>query len=710
MGRTTVVRILTSVLLPAPLGPSNPKTAPFGTVRSTSRSACTRPLKTLLTPRSSSAAPVIEAECTEARIAWGGNTIGAVFPTLGAFLAELSRRGEVRRIESTVSPLLEPSEHAQREARLEAPSSSRSAAAFDPPRAALGGRALVFERVEGCDFPLCMNVFGSHRRVEIALGAAEHPRGLEAIADRIAALVQPTPPRSLGELISAARRFAPLLRIPPRRVRSGRCQQVVKLAERGEVDLSRIPLIKCWPHDGDPIAVGSAIDARAAGTADGNGRFITFAGMHTIHADDRGVATPSSHNIGMYRAQLLGRTRLAMHWHMHHDGASHWRSWKKLGERMPIAICFGGESVMAYGATAPLPPGISELLMCGFLNGRGIPMVPAKTVPLRVPANSELVIEGWVDTRCGFPGWDPRSGEPLGDGAVFEGPFGDHTGFYSLPDRYPIVEVTAVTHARDAIIPATVVGPPPQEDYYLGKATERIFLPLLRTLIHDVDDYHLPLFGCFHNAAFVRIRKAYPMQARRVMHSVWGAGQMAWTKMIAVVDDSVDVHDERAVWRRIFERCHFGRDVETVHGPLDILDHAAPWLGAGCKIGFDATGAGESEALHGVPAGAPERPSAVQVHALRAALESWRRESGEDDGALADFDLPEGGLGRCVILAVRKRRAGDGARAIERLWTIAASIGGEHLGDFAIVLDEGAAVRDFDDCLFVLAANIDPGR
>lgn len=619
---------------------------------------------------------------------------------------------------------------------------SPSAARFDLPRAGLGGHALLFEQVHGCDFPLAMNLFGSYRRMEIALGVAHEPRGLEAIADRIAALVQPKPPRSFGELLVAARRFLPLLRVPPRSVRTGRCQDVVKLTERGEVDLRRIPIIKCWPSDGDPRAVGYGMSAEEAGTAGGAGRFITFAGMHTIHAEDRHDSPdgkPASHNIGMYRAQLLDATRLAMHWHMHHDGASHWRSWKKLGERMPIAICFGGESVMVYGATAPLPPGISELLMCGLLNGRGIPMVRAKTVPLRVPANSELVIEGWVDTRCGFPGWEPRgaegaaesagaAAEPLGPGAVFEGPFGDHTGFYSLPDRYPIMTVTAVTHARDAIIPATVVGPPPQEDYYLGKATERIFLPLLRTLIHDIDDYHLPLFGCFHNCAFVQIRKAYPMQARRVMHSIWGAGQMAWTKMIVVVDDSVDVHDEPAVWRAVFERCHFGRDVERVQGPLDILDHAAPWLGAGTKIGFDATGTGASEALHGFEPGPPPLPARDEVDALRQAIPGAR--------------VPDVGAGRLVIIPVpgrvtagsdlmRSKDAGIGAAAIDALWSWldrggrgagrAEPAGGagapgatdprrRHLADFAIVVNADVDPDSLDDVFFTLAANCDPGR
>ena len=231
--------------------------------------------------------------------------------------------------------------------------------------------------------------------------------------------------------------------------------------------------------DGDPSAVGWDCSPEQAGTARGQGRYITFAGIHTIHARDRGRKKPPSHNIGMYRVQLIDETRVAMHWHLHHDGAAHWRSWKEIGEPMPIAICLGGESVLPYAATSPLPPGISELLMAGFLNGAGIPMVMGQTVPLRV-RNAEIVIEGYVRTDAGQIGWDPDSEEPLGDGAVVEGPFGDHTGWYSMPDRYPIVDVTAMTHRENAIYPTTIVGIPPQEDYYLGKATERVFLPLLK--------------------------------------------------------------------------------------------------------------------------------------------------------------------------------------------------------------------------------------
>jgi 4-hydroxy-3-polyprenylbenzoate decarboxylase len=253
--------------------------------------------------------------------------------------------------------------------------------------------------------------------------------------------------------------------------------------------------------------------------------------------------------------------------------------------------------VLPYAGTAPLPPGISELLMAGFLNEGGIPLVRCKTIDMDVPANAEIVIEGYVSTDAGTIGYDPRSGAPIGTNAAFEGPFGDHTGFYSLPDRYPVFTVTAITHRKEPIYPTTIVGYPPQEDYYLGKATERVFLPLLKTLVHDIVDYHLPMFGAFHNGAFIKIKKEYALQARRVMHAIWGAGQMSFTKFIVVVDEHVDVHDEQAVLFHLYANCDPQRDTEFVRGPVDILDHASPHHGVGSKMGFDATEkiAGEGE-------------------------------------------------------------------------------------------------------------------
>jgi 4-hydroxy-3-polyprenylbenzoate decarboxylase len=623
--------------------------------------------------------------------------------TLQDFIRRLDEAGELHRVRVEVSPILEISAIADRVSRSPCPQVSDAARRFDPMHCSLGGKALLFERIAGCDFPLAINVFGSYRRTEMALGCDRAGCGFESIAARIASLTKPHSPRGIGDMLARARELLPLLRIPPRRVGRAACQQIVRLASRGEVDLTRLPLIKCWPLDGDPRLVGYDIPPAEAGTAGGNGRYITFAGMHTIHHDHRDDRRPPSHNIGMYRAQLIDHTHLAMHWHMHHDGAAHWRSWKAAahGQPMPIAICLGGEPVLPYSATAPLPPGMSELLLAGFLNGRGIPMVRAASVPLWVPANSEIVIEGWVSTECGPIGWLPPSRapsgstgrSPLGPGAVLEGPFGDHTGFYSLPDRYPIVEVSAITHRRHAVFPATIVGPPPQEDYYLGKATERIFLPLLRTIIHDIEDYHLPMFGCFHNCAFVKIRKAYPLQARRVMHAIWGAGQMAWTKFIVVVDRDVNVHDEPAVLRAVLERCHFGRDIELVNGPLDILDHAAPHLGAGSKLGFDATRKIAGEEVNGVPIDPGDRPPGAPTS----------RPPGSSHVA-----YPEYGAGRCAFIGVEKRAAGDGRRAIEALWR--SSPAPADAAGLVIAVDARVDLRRWEEVLFHWCANTDPGR
>lgn len=240
---------------------------------------------------------------------------------------------------------------------------------------------------------------------------------------------------------------------------------------------------------------------------------------------------------------------------------------------MPAAIVLGGNSVLPYAATCPLPPKVSELLLAGFLNGQGIELVPCVSIPMEVPATAEIVIEGYVD---------PSE-------TIREGPFGDHTGFYSLADDYPVFRVTAITHRREPLYPTTIVGKPPQEDYYLGKATERIFLPLLRMLIPEVIDYHLPMFGTFHNCAFVKIRKEYAYQARRVISAVWGAGQLAFTKFVVVVDEQVNVHDEQEVLFQMAANVDPRRDIVIADGPLDILDHAAPYLGAGSKMGLDAT-------------------------------------------------------------------------------------------------------------------------
>ncbi|MCC6661232.1 MAG: UbiD family decarboxylase [Phycisphaerales bacterium] len=690
-----------------------------------------------------------------------------MYGNLREFVAALERAGELARVTRPVSPLLEITAIAERMSRTPAPSLPAAATRRTDPRFHhLGGRAVLCERVEGSDIPVLINSMGSYRRMEMALGAEG---GLEALADRLGRLVKPESPPTLLAKLRKVPELLELARLPPRRVRSGICQEVVHTGDA--VDLTMLPLLRCWPLDGDLAAVGwpAKINDGVPGVRSDpewlalhRGRYITMGGVYTIHAGDAGENSPQSRNIGMYRVQMLGPRTMAMHWHMHHDGARHWRSWKAIGKPMPVAIALGGESVLPYAATAPMPPGISELLLAGFLNRGAIPLVRAKTVPLDVPANAEIVIEGYVSHEAGETGFPagsarraddaPRVGsesrptpEPaigvgsesrptpesaigvgsesrptpesavgvgsesrptLGPGAVVEGPFGDHTGYYSLPDRYPVLTVTAITHRRDPIFPATVVGLPPQEDYFMGKATERLFLPLLRTIIPDISDYDLPMFGVFHSCAFVKIRKEYPLQARRVMHAVWGAGQMAWTKIIVAVDEDVDVHDTTEVMRSVGERCVPARDTELVRGPLDILDHAAPFLGAGGKMGLDATRksgpAEEHRALAGLAA---ELCAAVSVNAVTGgAARATERRVKALQGVL-DARVPDE-LGGWWLL-VRAAAATPGRAVIKALGGLADEAA---LPRWSIVVGPDADVANIDDALFHWAANSSPDR
>ena len=343
------------------------------------------------------------------------------------------------------------------------------------------------------------------------------------------------------------------------------CQEVV---HTDDADLLSLPALKCWPLDGQPRDFDAS--AQPSTTTGEPGRYITLGSVFSKHPEIRRTATSAC-----TACSCSSRSFAAMHWHMHHDGARHFRKYARRGERMPIAVALGGPAIMPYAATCPLPPDIDEALFAGFLNRGPIELVPCVTQPtIEVPASAEIVIEGYIDPA-----------EEL----ILEGPFGDHTGFYSLADYYPRLHITAITHRARPIYPTTIVGKPPQEDYWLGKATERVFLPLLQMLVPDIIDYDLPMFGCFHNCAFVKIRKEYPLQARRVMSAIWGAGQMAFTKIIVVVDEHVDVHDQDAVLFQLCSNVDPKRDIMMIDGPLDILDHASPFCGAGSKLGIDAT-------------------------------------------------------------------------------------------------------------------------
>lgn len=476
------------------------------------------------------------------------------FTDLQSFIAELERRGQLKRVPAEVDPILEISAVADRISKLPA-AGDAPPPPTDPVHGRRGGHALLFEKVRGSAMPVGINLFGSYERMRIALAV----QNFEELAERVQQLVKPEIPTTLLEKMKKIPQLAKMAGYGPKVVKRGLCQEVVR---REDASLLDLPIIQCWPHDGEPGFGGKPADV-----TDGTGRYITFAGIYTrdLETGDR--------NVGMYRVQVFGPRLAAMHWHLHHDGARHFRKYQRRGERMPLAIVLGGEPVLTYAATCPLPPDVSELLFAGFLNDGGIELCPCVSIPMEVPVHAEIVIEGWVDPRQ----------------TLIEGPFGDHTGFYSAADRYPAFHVTAITHRRSPVYPTTIVGMPPQEDYYLGKATERIFLPLLRILVPDLIDYNLPMFGAFHNCAFVKIRKEHPMQARRVMSAIWGAGQMSFCKMIVVVDEHVNVHDEQEVLFHLCANVDWRRDTMIVDGPCDILDHATPYYGAGSKIGIDAT-------------------------------------------------------------------------------------------------------------------------
>ena len=448
---------------------------------------------------------------------------------LQSFLRQLETAGELKRIAVEVDPHLEMAAIADRVAKQ--PS---------------GGCALLFERPKNNAAPVAMNVYGSRRRMEMALGVENETRGLDSIGDRIEKLAQEAVPKPGGGFFDKLAKLPVLAEISswtPKTVQKGVCQEVV--AKGTDARLGGLPVLTTWPEDGGP--------------------FITMGMSHVRYKDGR-------RNMGLYRLQVYDDRTLGFHTQLHHDGAKARHGYAP-GERMPVAVSFGGDPTLLYAATAPLPPMVSEVMFTGFLRGSGVEMVKCVTNDLEVPADSELVIEGWVD-----PSESCR-----------EGPFGDHTGYYSLADDYPVLHVEAITHRQNFIYPATVVGRPPQEDAYLGLATERIFLPLLRLMLPEVRDMHLPAAGSFHNLAIISMKKEYPGHCNKVMHAIWGMGQMMNTKCILIVDDDIDPHDANEVLFRVTSNVDPRRDILFTEGPLDALDHASDVFAFGSKIGIDAT-------------------------------------------------------------------------------------------------------------------------
>ncbi|MDZ4862376.1 MAG: menaquinone biosynthesis decarboxylase [Gemmatimonadota bacterium] len=460
--------------------------------------------------------------------------------SLQEFIAAIEKAGELVRIREPVRTHLEIAEIADR--CMKSPG---------------GGPALLFEQPvlpSGAvsEYPVAINLYGSMRRMCLALGVED----LDSIGGRISELLNLKVPDGLFGKLSMLPKLAEVAKFPPR-TRSGRpaCQQIVWQGE--EINLDRLPFLTTWPQDG--------------------GRYITLP-MVITEDPSRGIR-----NVGMYRIQVLSKNTLAMHWQRHKVGAAHWRAMAAKGERMPVVIAVGADPASLYSGSAPLPPTIDEFLFAGFLRKSPVDLAKAVTCALDVPAEAEFVIEGYIDPA-----------EPL----VLEGPFGDHTGFYSLADYYPLVHVTAVTMRKRPVYAATLVGRPPMEDYYLGHATERIFLPLLKLTVPEIVDYHMPACGIFHNLIFVSIDKQYPGQASKVMNALWGQGLMSLAKVIVVVDKEVNVRDPDEAWWVALNNIDPQRDVRFTMGPADVLDHASQQFTYGSKMGIDGTRKWKEEGFH----------------------------------------------------------------------------------------------------------------
>jgi len=455
------------------------------------------------------------------------------FADLREFIAHLEKEGWLKRVSAAVSRDLEIAEITDRV--------SKSAGARNV--------ALLFENVQGFDMPVLINAFGSRERMAAALGVER----LDDLSARVAKLVDLRMPGGLVDKLRKLGDLFDLAKAGPRRARSAPCQEVVVT---DAPSLAGLPALQCWPGDA--------------------GRYITLPMVFT--RDPR----TGARNVGMYRLQVFDDRTLGMHWQLHKGSAEHQRLAEDAGRpRMDVAIALGGDPIAIYSASAPLPPGIDEMVFAGWLRGGGVPMVQCQTVDVQVPADAEIVLEGYVDPA------ERR----------LEGPFGDHTGYYSLARDYPVFHLTALTHRRSPIYPTTIVGRPPQEDYWLGKATERIFLPIIRMLLPEIVDMNMPAEGVFHNLVIVSIRKRYPGHARKVMYALWGLGLMMLAKTIVVVSEHVNVHDLSEVTWRATGNIDPRRDLVLVDGPMDDLDHAALRHRFGGKMGIDATEKSEMDGI-----------------------------------------------------------------------------------------------------------------
>jgi 4-hydroxy-3-polyprenylbenzoate decarboxylase len=547
----------------------------------------------------------------------------SMYTDLHSFIAELERRGELIRIKEPVSHDLEVTEIADRLVKKNGP-------------------ALLFENVPGKQFPLAIGLYGTRKRMALALGVED----LDDIGNRIRSLLDVKLGGGLIGLASNLPKLKELAALPPKRVRSGPVQEIIWRGN--EVDLHKLPILKCWPQDGGP--------------------FVTLPLVISKDPENGDL------NIGMYRMQVFDKNTTGMHWQRHKTGARHLEKAKKLGRRLEVAVALGGDPALTYAATAPIPPipGINEFSMTGFLRGKSIELCKGVTVDLEVPANAEFVLEGYVDPN-----------EPW----RVEGPFGDHTGFYTLQDLYPAFHVTAITMRRNAIYPATIVGRPPMEDAYLIEASERIFLVPAQLILPEIKDYHMPPAGIAHNLVNVVIEKSYPGQAYKVANGLLGLGQMMFAKVLLVTDENVKPQGHLEFWCTVLKNAVPGRDSQFAKGPIDVLDHSSRSWSYGSKLIIDGTVKHKEEGKANTWQPNPERSAKdLPKHA-----------------EILDQHQVAGGF---WFITTQKTRAQQG----------------KHLGEWAArqpqakgvrliaVLDHETNPRDFEDCIWTLLNNIDPER
>ncbi len=445
------------------------------------------------------------------------------YADLREFIAALEKAGELKRVTEPVDPELEITEIADRSVKANGP-------------------ALLFENPKGSSIPVLINAFASMEKMKLALQVDS----IDGVAGRIAEYIELKKPEGLMGKLKMLPKLAEMGSFFPKDVKTGPCKEVIR---KDDFSLDHFPVLKCWPQDA--------------------GRFITLPLVFSKNPVN------GKRNCGMYRMQIYDGQTTGMHWQTHKQGAEHYRRMKAEGKetRMEVAVAIGADPATMFSAILPLPPDLDEMLFAGFLRSKAVEMVQCETVDVDVPANAEIVLEGYVEL----------------DEQRTEGPFGDHTGFYSLEDEYPVFHLTCITHRKDPIYATTIVGPPPMEDFYMGKTIERVFLPLMRLQLPEVVDMSMPAEGIFHNLMLISIRKSYPGQARKVMNSIWGLGQAMFTKCIVVVDEDVDVQNYSEVTWKVLNNIDPERDIQFTLGPIDSLDHSSRLLNFGSKMGIDAT-------------------------------------------------------------------------------------------------------------------------